>query len=153
MAIDKKFFVILKNKRAEELWAPTFDEAVKKALAEYPEGFDSLVDESFPIESEFLNKVNEMFANTSISQERKGIMEYGQPLDPMDDNYDWNEMAETELVDGYKYLMAARTKRNEVIRLACEKIDVVIAMNFENKPLEKELNEVKKLLKKLNKNI
>lgn len=61
-----------------------------------------------------LNKTIEEFDYIANSQEKKGIAKYGKPLDPLD-NYDWLEMANEELVDGYKYLIAEKEKRNFIV--------------------------------------
>lgn len=57
------------------------------------------------------------FAETARTQEEKGIEKYGQPLNPLD-SYDWLEMANEEMVDGYKYLVAEMEKR----KFICNKI-------------------------------
>jgi hypothetical protein len=55
------------------------------------------------------------FEDVAISQETKGIAKYGQPLDPMDNRWDWAEMAMEELVDAVKYVECERVKRNRTI--------------------------------------
>jgi len=57
-----------------------------------------------------LNDTIDKFAEKAKSQEEKGLVKYGKPLDPLDD-YDWLEMANDEMVDGYKYLVAEKEKR------------------------------------------
>lgn len=56
------------------------------------------------------------FEKTALDQEIKGIQKYGQALDPMDEKYDWLEMAKEEIVDGFKYLHAERVRRDKVIK-------------------------------------
>ncbi|TFJ92161.1 hypothetical protein [Lentibacillus salicampi] len=67
-----------------------------------------------------LHLTKDKFSEMANIQERKGIMKYGQPLDPLD-NYDWLEMAQEEQTDGYKYLVAEQEKRkfiaNKIRRL------------------------------------
>lgn len=58
----------------------------------------------------------EQFKQLAELQEQKGIKKYGQPLDPLDFNYDWLQMAEEEQVDGYKYLVAEQQKREFIIK-------------------------------------
>lgn len=153
MKNKKKFFITFKNRKAEEIWAGAYDEAVKTAINLHGNSFVSVLPEDFPVQSDFLNKVNDDFKTTATSQERKGIIEYGQPLDPMDERYDWIDMARSEMVDGYKYLLAEEERRDQTLLKAFEEIDVIIAMNFENKKLESDLNNVKLTLKKMSKNI
>lgn len=57
-----------------------------------------------------INKFNE----GAKKQEDKGIEKYGQPLDPLDNRYDWLEMAIEEQVDGFKYLHAEQVKRKHI---------------------------------------
>jgi len=57
-----------------------------------------------------VNKFEEM----AVSQEEKGMEKYGKPIDPLDD-YDWLEMADEEMVDGYKYLHAEKIKRKFIV--------------------------------------
>ena len=57
------------------------------------------------------------FTQVALSQEKKGIQKYGQPLNPLD-NYCWLDMASQELVDGFKYLHAEQVKRADI----CAKI-------------------------------
>ncbi|OEH55917.1 hypothetical protein AQ616_18950 [Oceanobacillus sp. E9] len=63
---------------------------------------------------EHLERTKEQFSKTANIQEDKGILKYGQPLNPLD-KYDWLEMAEQEQVDGYKYLIAEQVKRTFVV--------------------------------------
>ena len=54
------------------------------------------------------------FTDGAKKQEDKGVTKYGQPLDPLDKNYDWLEMAIEEQVDGFKYLHAEQVKRKHI---------------------------------------
>lgn len=56
-----------------------------------------------------LEHTKDEFIKTANSQERKGILKYGKPLEPMDD-YDWLDMEFEELVDAVKYNRAAKRK-------------------------------------------
>lgn len=59
----------------------------------------------------------EMYMETNIGafkdklekQTSKGDKKYGQLPDPLDD-YDWNDMAEDELVDGFVYIQMQKAK-------------------------------------------
>ena len=66
---------------------------------------------------EHLQDSVDQFTQVALSQEKKGIQKYGQPLNPLD-SYDWLDMASQELVDGFKYLHAEQVKRAEI----CAKI-------------------------------
>lgn len=48
-------------------------------------------------------------------QSDKGIEKYGQPLKPIATEYDWLQMAEEEMVDGFQYLVAEQEKRKFVV--------------------------------------
>lgn len=79
-----------------------------------------------------LEHTKDEFIKTANSQERKGILKYGKPLDPLD-NYNWLEMAAEEQVDGYKYLIAEMEKRKfvtERIRTIAERCDYQVKMEI-----------------------
>lgn len=57
-----------------------------------------------------LEHTKRAFAEVANAQERKGILKYGKPLDPLD-THDWLKMAIEEQVDGIKYLVAEMEKR------------------------------------------
>ena len=72
-----------------------------------------------------LEHTKDEFIKTANSQERKGILKYGKPLEPMDD-YDWLDMEAEELVDAFKYNRAEKAKRkfvSERIRTIAERCD------------------------------
>lgn len=60
----------------------------------------------------FISKVLQIFTRVAIRQEGYGIKKYGKPLDPMDRQHDWLNMTIEELVDGFKYLLAERERRD-----------------------------------------
>lgn len=73
-----------------------------------------------------LNESIKEFDRVARVQEKKGIMKYGQALDPLD-RYDWLEMAKEELVDAFKYLQAEKEKRTFIldkIRKSNDKEDI-----------------------------
>ena len=63
----------------------------------------------------FLEKVISQFSKTARTQELKGIEKYGHELQPMENKYDWLEMAKEELIDGFKYLAAEQERRDKLI--------------------------------------
>ena len=63
----------------------------------------------------FLEKVITQFSKTARTQEMKGIEKYGHELQPMENKYDWLEMAKEEFVDGFKYLAAEKERRDILI--------------------------------------
>lgn len=96
----------------------------------------------------FLEKVVAVFSRTARSQELKGIEKYGHELQPMDRKWDWLEMAQEELVDGFKYLVAERERRDELIGEVESRIKA--AMHFSMDTVVRELlTEVLGELKKL----
>lgn len=82
------------------------------------------------------------FDRVARSQEEKGIEKYGQPLNPFD-RYDWIEMALEECVDGFKYLLAEKVKRDTTIK----KIEELLNLDIEGEKLrrliQKELDKWK----------
>lgn len=64
----------------------------------------------------FLQFVISKFTKSATDQENKGIEKYGHELQPMDPKWDWLNMAEEELIDGFKYLCAERERRDKVLR-------------------------------------
>lgn len=60
-----------------------------------------------------LHHTIKQFDDMARKQEGKGVIKYGKPLDPMDD-YNWLDMAEEEMVDGFKYIEAQRKKQQFV---------------------------------------
>ena len=63
----------------------------------------------------YLEKTIRKFAETAHSQEEKGIEKYGHELQPLDNKWDWLEMAKEELVDAFKYLSAERERRDALL--------------------------------------
>lgn len=59
---------------------------------------------------DFLSSCLTRFMSIAFSQEDKGVKKYGKMLDPKD-SYDWIQMAEEEMVDGWKYIQCARDSR------------------------------------------
>lgn len=64
----------------------------------------------------FLDKVISSFSKTARTQEMKGIEKYGHELQPLEQKYDWLEMAKEEIVDGFKYLEAERERRDFITK-------------------------------------
>ncbi|MDP4158398.1 MAG: hypothetical protein Q8911_01360 [Bacillota bacterium] len=64
----------------------------------------------------FLEKVINQFSRTARTQEMKGIEKYGHELQPMENKYDWLEMAKEELIDGFKYLAAEKERRDKLVK-------------------------------------
>lgn len=62
-----------------------------------------------------LDASNKKFKRVAFTQEMKGLDKYGEPLDPLNKDYDWLEMAIEEQVDGFKYLHAEQVKRAHVV--------------------------------------
>lgn len=87
-----------------------------------------------------LNLVKETFGEVADSQEDKGIIKYGKPLDPLDD-YDWLDMALEESVDGTKYLVAEKVKRI----YHCKKLRSLVLKNCEGYVQQEMLHWVDKL--------
>lgn len=54
------------------------------------------------------------FNRIANEQERKGILKYGQPVDPLEGR-DRLSMTMEEMVDGIKYLVAEQEKRKFVV--------------------------------------
>jgi hypothetical protein len=69
------------------------------------------------MEKSFLQKVIDQFTKSAESQENKGIEKYGHEVQPHDPKWDWNLMAEEELVDAFKYLHADRIRRDEILKV------------------------------------
>jgi hypothetical protein len=63
----------------------------------------------------FLERVISKFTKVATSQEMKGLDKYGEALNPLNDAWDWLNMAEEEMIDGYKYLVAERTRRDFIL--------------------------------------
>lgn len=63
----------------------------------------------------FLQRVCNQFFRTADSQEQKGMEKYGHEVQPHDPKWDWNRMAEEEIVDAYKYILAERERRDAII--------------------------------------
>lgn len=78
---------------------------------------------------EHLENVKQAFNDVANNQERKGIMKYGQPLNPMD-KYDWLEMCIEELTDAYKYLVAEQAKREIAVRKIRNRTDDTEIMHW-----------------------
>lgn len=67
--------------------------------------------DKFPFTETVLEELEEVM----YQQDEKGMEKYNQALDPMDDKWDWLQMAEEELADLAKYLKAEQHKRNQVM--------------------------------------
>lgn len=65
------------------------------------------------IETRFLTETTAHFDRISKHQELKGVQKYGKPLNPLEclGDHDWLNMAEEELVDGFKYLQVEKEKK------------------------------------------
>lgn len=61
-----------------------------------------------------LELTKQKFAEVADLQEGKGIIKYGQPLDPLEGR-DWLKMCLEEQVDGTKYLVAEMEKRKFIV--------------------------------------
>ena len=72
------------------------------------------IDQDMPKQT-FLEKTISQFSKTARTQEMKGIEKYGHELQPMENKYDWLEMAKEELIDGFKYLAAEQERRDKLI--------------------------------------
>lgn len=72
-----------------------------------------------------LNKAMESFNLLAEQQELKRTKKYGQELDALDFKYDWLQMAQEELVNGYKYFEAERMRRKFIIG----KIEKILEVN------------------------
>lgn len=66
----------------------------------------------------FVDIATEKFKQINEAQEAKGLKKYGHEVKPLEPKWDWLEMAEQELVDGFKYLVAEKERRDFYIRLA-----------------------------------
>jgi hypothetical protein len=130
---DKEYLAVTMDGLAHIVEAPYYEKALKKANELYYGRLVAVVERDTAIDSPFLKLVTGKFNEKAISQEAKGIVKYGVPLNPMDD-YDWLNMADDELIDGYKYFVAERTKRDTVLK------DVMCCLTTMKESLEKEQN-------------
>lgn len=62
-----------------------------------------------------LDASNKKFKRVAFTQEMKGLDKYGEPLDPLNKEFDWLEMCIEEQVDGFKYLHAEQVKRAHIV--------------------------------------
>lgn len=151
----KQYFAITNNGKSHKLEARFYDEALKMAIHKFGHWLVSVIEADEVVDSDFLKLVTGKFAEGANKQEVKGIEKYGVPLNPMD-NYDWLNMAEEELIDGYKYLVAERTRRDAILKEIVEDIN-----NMKNgleyaeggEAYIEMLNAIEAKLRKLSKNI
>lgn len=61
-----------------------------------------------------LNLSIDSFTAVATAQADKGIKKYGKTVNPLDD-YDWLQMAQEEMADGYVYLEAEKEKRKFIV--------------------------------------
>ncbi|RDW21020.1 hypothetical protein CWR48_04195 [Oceanobacillus arenosus] len=87
-----------------------------------------------------LSRSIDSFADVATSQEEKGIVKYGKPLDPLD-KYDWLQMAKEELVDGFKYLEAEHVKRQQIV-IRIRKLVVLMHHQFAKAEINALLDEL-----------
>lgn len=99
----------------------------------------------------FLGRVIDSFKHTATDQEMKGIQHYGQALDPMDDKWDWLKMAEEELVDAYKYLIAERERRDRILGPVLVDLQRAIDLSANGFTVTEELKTILEDLKRLTK--
>lgn len=71
-----------------------------------------------------VEKTSKEFDKVLRQQEGKGIIKYGQPLDPLEQGRDWLGMAKEEQADGFSYIEAEMEKRTMV----AQKIRGIAAM-------------------------
>lgn len=64
----------------------------------------------------FLEKTKSVFNFVATKQENYGIKKYGHELQPHDSRHDWLNMTIEEMVDGFKYLVAERERRDENLK-------------------------------------
>lgn len=107
--------------------------------------------------SEFLDMVIGKFTKAAISQEQKGLEKYGHAVQPHDPKWDWLNMAEEELIDAYKYLVADRIRRDDVLAYATRELNR-IATDLEglcpaNNKSAKDIRDIVASLKKISKNV
>lgn len=105
----------------------------------------------------FLKRVTERFEEVAGYQEQKGIEKYGHELQPSDKKWDWLLMAEEELVDGYKYIQAEKTRRenkkNEITFRVTQLInflniledEVITILEGYDNPINKDLEQINKM--------
>lgn len=70
---------------------------------------------------EFSKRCIDRLEDKMNSGDEKGVVEYGKPLDPMDD-YDWYDMAEEELADFLKYFNCERERRDRLINMVLKEL-------------------------------
>lgn len=91
---------------------------------------------------QFISTILARFVTVSFSQEEKGIRKYGKELDPLD-NYDWLQMAEEELVDGFKYLQCAKVQRDMLQQRLDTMTRTATAAGDRIRELETEMSELR----------
>lgn len=107
----------------------------------------------------FFQRVINKFSETAFNQEQKGVKKYGKELNPhnldADGNpYDWLMMAEEEIVDGFKYLLAEREKRDKLLKDINEMVDRIDLVASHDVDLVRAYcSQIKRTVKKINKNI
>lgn len=101
----------------------------------------------------FLEKVISKFTKTAQSQEEKGIKKYGHEVQPMDVKHDWLNMAEEELIDGYKYLVAERERRDKILSDAIDLLNGLQATRRNDPGVHYTVNLVKLKLAEISKNL
>lgn len=124
--MKKIYYVEFTNGEIRPVEAGYFQEAMNQAIElSGIMGYEvDTIKEKEEVDSEFLEFVNSSFKKAATGQELKGISKYGVPLNPMSD-YDWLNMAEEEQIDGYKYLVAEREKRDKTLQAVLNIIDIL----------------------------
>jgi hypothetical protein len=90
---------------------------------------------SVKVLTRFSQRIVEFFVKKTNDQDEFGIKKYGQPLDPMDTRHDWLNMAGDELVDCFKYFIAERERRDNVLLKVDSRLNKVHSILTDNKPL------------------
>lgn len=102
----------------------------------------------------FTKKVSQEFTETMHLQDLKGLEKYNQALDPMDNKYDWLNMATEELADAVKYFKAEQTRRDEVLKEVMNDLNIIQrSLEGNNKPLHYIIEGIKLRLMQLSHNI
>lgn len=151
----KLYYAITSNGKVHPIKARFYEEALKKSADKFGRWLISVVEADEIIDSEFLKLVTGKFKETALNQELKGLKKYGSPVNPMDD-YDWLNMAEEEQIDGYKYLMAERVKRDTILKdvfAIFQQLKESLSQKQESFVYVKIIESVEQKLRKLSKNI
>lgn len=70
----------------------------------------------------FFDRSNNEFKVINVVQTEKGEKKYGYDINPIEHKWDWLRMAEEEIVDGFKYLVAEKDRRDHYINESLDEL-------------------------------